>query len=198
MRVCRLERTTYLIGGILSFAACGLTSCGVERSEPFDGDPAFRMSQPARLYFANIRANRYYHERPLGTELDVYRLKSISQTAKRPLLIPVIVQAYTKDEAYVFVKPNDYPGLSEPLHIEFASPTRTGHFQAGNGTRPEQRALADSLQASLLRGDSVYVRLAGDAREPVFTDHKERSDFLTVMLDYRALIERGGKALRSE
>ena len=174
------------------------SSCGVERREPFDGDPAFRMSQPARLYFANVRSSNYYHERPPGTSLDLYRLKAISQTTQRPMVYPVIVQATLRDEAYVFVRTNDFPGFGDPPLVERVAAGTPGDqpdtLSGGTGTRPEQRAFADSLRVAIVRGDGLYVRLADGTRAAILDDRATRQQFLTVMGDYRRLIERGGAA----
>ncbi len=189
MLLAVFRRTNYLIGLILAVVLMSTIACGLERTEPFAGDPEFRMSQPAQLFFANIRSSQYYHERPAGTELDMYRSKAFSQKTERPMLIPIIVQAYLKDEAYLFVKPNSYSGLVEPLHVSYRSARASGTFDKGVGTRLDHRTLADSLAASLSRGDSLFVRLADGQMRSILEDAWERKHFLTVMADYARLME---------
>ena len=181
-----------LAAGVLALGALalGAPACETQRREPFDGDPRFRVSQPSRLYFANVRTSSYYLERPRGTELEVYRLRQFSQTAKRPLLIPVIVQAYLKDEAYVFVRPNDFPGIASPLRVDFRGADTAGTLALAVPTKPNQVAFAEALRRSIRRGDSLAVHLEGDARAPVYPTRAERGLFLTVMRDYDALTDK--------
>lgn len=164
-----------------------LAACGTKRKEPFDGDPAFRMSQPSRLYFANIRASSYYFEKPKGTDLEVYRLRKFSNTAKRPMVIPLIVQAYLKDEAYVFVRPNDFPRLGPGLRIDFTHPDTSGSYVLDAGSKAQQLQLAEDLRTSVLRGDSLSVRLNDGTAAPIYRTREERGHLLTVMLDYDRL-----------
>ncbi len=173
---------------LLGFAiAVGCVACDTKRREPFDGDPAFRVSQPSRLYFANIRASSYYFEKPRGTELEVYRLRKFSNTAKRPMLVPVIVQAYLKDEAYVFVRPNDFPGVDPALRVRFAAADTAGGYDLGDGTKPAQLALAEALRRSIVRGDSLYLRMSDGSETSIYPTRAERGLFLTVMADYDRL-----------
>ena len=197
MRVDKLERTTYRIVGILLLLAI-VIGCGLEREEPFDGDPEFRMSAPARLYFANVRSAHYYYERPRGTDLDVYRLKTLSQTTARPMLLPLIVQAYLNDEAYLFIKPNAYEGVQEPLSVRLGLAADAARLNAGSGSRHDQRVFGDSLRAAVLRGDSLYLVLSDGRLERVLAEAQDKAAFLTVLQDYHTLIARGGKAARQE
>ena len=191
--------TTRAFIGLALLLAVGLLleadACNKERHEPFDGDPRFRVSQPSRLYFANVRATSYYFERPRGTELELYRLRQFSKTGKRPTLTPVIVQAYLKDEGYVFMRPNDYPGILSEYGVDFRGETRDGRDTAGTyrlevPTKPNQLAFAEDLRRSILRGDSLALHLVGGERAPIYTTRAERGLFLTVMRDYDALTDK--------
>lgn len=184
---------TYIIAGIAGLVAMVMLedACeGGQRKEPFSGDPAFRVSQPSRLYFANVRSNSYYFERPGGTELELYRLRRFSQTAKRPTLVPVIVQAYLKDEGYLFMRHNDYPGIASPLAVDFAGADTSGTYTLAVPSRPLQLAFAEDLRRSILRGDSLKLHLAGGGRIPIYETRAERGLFLTVMRDYDGLTDK--------
>ena len=180
---------------MVALSALALGACRNERHEPFDGDPRFRVSQPSRLYFANVRATSYYLERPRGTELEIYKLRQFSKTGKRPMLTPVIVQAYLKDEAYVFLRPNTYPGILSEFGVDFRGVTSGGRDTSGTyrlrvPTKPEQAAFAEDLRRSILRGDSLALHLVGGERAPIYATRAERGLFLTVMRDYDALTDK--------
>ena len=155
-----MTRATYFIYQIcLITIACLLTSCDVKREEPFDGDPAFRTAIPDQLYFANIRSNLYYRERPKGTELDLYRLKQISQAASRPMLVPIIVQAYLKDEAYLFVRQNDYAKWPASVVVSVVGAgSDTTQLDVRSGSKADQVSFARDLRAAITRGDSLSFR----------------------------------------
>lgn len=182
--------TAITIAALALSLGLALSACDTKRTEPFSGDPAFRVSQPSRLYFANIRASSYYLENPKGTHLEVYRLRKFSQGANRPMVVPVIVQAYLKDEAYVFVRPNDYPGIDPGLKIRFATADSSGTYGLGDGSKASHGALAEGLRRSILRGDSLYLALAGGREAYIYPTRAERGLFLTVMADYDRLLDR--------
>lgn len=184
---------TYIVAGIVGLVAMVQLedACeGGKREEPFVGDPQFSVSQPSRLYFANVRSSSYYLERPKGTELELYRLRRFSQTRKRPTLTPVIVQAYLKDEGYVFLRPNAFPGIASPLSVDFSGVDSAGTYTLTVPTRPLQLAFAEDLRRSIRRGDSLALHLDGGAHVPIYETRAERGLFLTVMRDYDALTDK--------
>ena len=192
MRIATYTTRAFIGLGLLLAVGLLLEADGCEkaRREPFAGDPLFRVSQPSRLYFANVRANSYYFERPRGTDLELYRLRRFTKTGKRPTLTPVIVQAYLKDEAYVFVRPNDYPGIGPELAVDFRGRDTSGTHRLAVPSKPNQVAFAEDLRRSISRGDSLYLHLAGDERAPIYQTRAERGLFLTVMRDYDALTDK--------
>lgn len=88
-------------------------------SKPQDSKPTglFATTAPSKIYFNNIRSIQYYRNRKPGTKLDVYRHKKFSMTNKRPIIYPLIIDNWMKDEAYLFVEQNTYPSFSDPLKI---------------------------------------------------------------------------------
>ena len=180
--------------GLVLVSACLLTtvSCG-ETHRPdrsADADPAFRVSEPSRLFFLNVRAANYYQTRPRGTEVDLYRSRKFSQTQRRPVLVPTIVHAYLKNEAYLFVQPNDFPGLADPLTVAWESADSSGAYRLDVPTRPAQLAFAIDLYERMLDGHRLAVVLADSSRVPVFETRTERSQYLGVMQDYFRLTDR--------
>ncbi len=173
------------------FALPVLVACSAPQPQrDFTGDPDFRTTQPSRLFFANVRASNYYLERPAGTELSLYRNRKFSQTSKRPILIPVIVQALLKDEAYLFIRPNDFRGLADPLTVAWSTDTSKGTYTLDVLTRPAQFDFATELYAALLGGQRLSVRLADSSYMPIFEDEVERAAFAVTTADYYRLTER--------
>ncbi len=103
------------------------------------------------------------------------------------MLIPVIVQAYLKDEAYVFVRPNDFTGIDPGLRVRFAAADTSGTYGLDSGNKPAQLALAEALRSSMVRGDSLYLALSDGTEARIYPTRAERGLFLTVMADYDRL-----------
>lgn len=177
--------------GLLALAAWAACSAPAPQPIPSDADPAFRVSEPSRLFFLNVRANSYYQERPKGTELDLYRSRRFSQTAQRPVLVPVIVHAWLKGEAYLFVRPNAFPELAPGPVVRWrAGDTLGGRHVLRIPTRPAQFAFANDLYASMLAGHELAVQLRDSTFAPVFETRAERAAYLAVMRDYYRLTDR--------
>ena len=169
-----------------------LVACG-EPHRPeraADADPAFRVSEPSRLFFLNVRSAGYYQSRPRGTDLDLYRSRKFSQTLKRPILVPTIVHAYLRNEAYLFVQPNDFPGIAEPLSVTWDHADSAGVHRLDVPTRPAQLAFALDLYESILAGHRLEVVLSDSSRAPVLETRAERSQYLGVLQDYFRLTDR--------
>lgn len=169
-----------------------LYSCG-EPHRPdrsADADPEFRVTEPSRLFFLNVRASDYYHSRRKGTDLDVYRPRRFSQTRRRPILAPAIVHAYLKNEAYLFVQGNDFPDLASPLTVTWHRGDSTGAYRLDVPTRPAQYRFAVDLYDSILAGDELAVLLRDSTEAPIYETRAERGYFLATMRDYFRLTDR--------
>ena len=166
--------------------------CEAPRAQrDFSGDPAFRTTPPSHLFFKNVRASSYYAERPKGMELDLYRHRRFSQTAKRPMLIPVIIDDWMRDQAYLFVRPNDFAGIHDPLTVKVMRPRGdTVLTMPDVPTRPAQFAFANELYAQLLEGHRVYLLQVDSTYLPIYEQRAERASYLAVMQDYYRLTER--------
>ena len=154
------------------------------------GDPEFRTTPPSRLFFANIRSSSYYRERPAGTDLDVYRFRRFSQTAQRPMLIPVIVEAYLKDEAYLFMRPNDFPDFHSPISIRAYQNQQDTILRLEDRSRSGELNFALAMYERLYEGDTIRVMLRDSSWHELYDLRAERSALFAVMQDYFRLTER--------
>ena len=178
-----------LLFGLLALIVCG----GCASPEPevdFTGDEAFRTTDPSRLFFNNVRSSSYYLERPRGTDLELYRNRKFSQTVKRPILVPIIVNAWLKHEAYLFVRPNDFPELHSPLTVQWRTDSTAGHYVLDVPSRPAQYEFASRLYGSVRSGHPLAVMLRDSSYVPVFEQRAERAAFLATVRDYYRLTER--------
>jgi len=185
----RMGQLTYWF--VFAFLVLLLKSCAPPQPQrEFSGDKTFRTTQPSRLFFANTRAHTYYRNRPKGTDLDVYRFRKFQHTRKRPMLIPIIVDAYLKDEAYLFIEANKYPDLSDPLTFEVKSKTQTDTFRLDLPSRKAQLEFATDLYEAVLNGHHIGVMVRDTGFHPILEKRAERAAFQAVVKDYYRLTER--------
>ncbi len=171
---------------VLLLAAC----TPPEPQHDFSGEEAFQTTDPSRLFFLNVRASSYYQEAVKGQHMDLYRNRKFSQTATRPLLIPIIINAWVKHEAYLFVRPNKFPSLAPTLRVRYTGDSTSGIYSLNTATRPEQYAFATQLYSSIVEGHELEVMLADSSFAPIFQDRGERAAYLATVQDYYRLTER--------
>ncbi|MEO1517791.1 MAG: hypothetical protein AAFV95_22410 [Bacteroidota bacterium] len=153
------------------------------------GEKIFRTTDPSRLYFRNIRSTHYYHERDVATDMDIYRLRRYSRTSKRPIVMPVIVNNWLQDEAYMLVEPNGYKGLADPLHIQVEKDTSIQPLVLSNPTKKGQYEFAAQLYSLLKDKESLEVKTEEGDFISIFNNMDDKNNFLTVMKDYYRLTE---------
>ena len=156
----------------------------------FTGDKVFRTTQPSKLFFANTKAHNYYRKRPPGTDLDVYTLRKFKVTRRQPMLMPIIVDAYLKDEAYLFIEANKFPGITDPLTIRIETETTKDTFSLELPTRKAQLEFATDLYEGILNGRRVEVLVHDTVFVEIYKKRTERAVFQTVFTDYYRLTER--------
>lgn len=106
------------------------------------------------------------------------------------MLIPIIVEAYLKDEAYVFVRPNDFQGFHSPITLQVHNGTPDTLLRLDDQTRPGQLQFASLLYEHLMEGDTLQVLLRDSSWQQVYELRAERAAFFSVMQDYYRLTER--------
>jgi len=187
--VKHFSQPIYQIGCVM--IAVMLASCAPPQPQrEFTGEKIFRTTQPSRLFFANTRAHSYYRKRPPGTDLDVYKLRKFQFTTKRPMLIPIIVDAYLKDEAYLFVEANKFPGLSDPITFRVESKESIDTLRLDLPSRKAQLAFATDLYAGIMEGHKISVMVRDTGFVEIYEKRAERSAFQAVVKDYYRLTER--------
>lgn len=170
-----------------AFTAC----TSPEPQREFTGDKQFRTTDPSRLYFNNIRSTDYYRERKPGTRIDLYRHRKLSFKDDRPVLHPVIVNNWMKDEAYIFIEKNPYRnGWSDTLTIRWSQgDTLSGYYELPLGTRPAMYEFAGKIYGAMKDKQTMEVKTAKGNFVPILRDGNDRSTFQMVMRDYYKLTE---------
>jgi len=158
-------------------------------AKEFAGNPKFQTTDPARLYFNNIRSVAYYKTRKQHAEMDIYQLKKKAQTDKRPIIHPIIVDNWIDNEAYLFLEKNDFPQFFDPLTIKVEQDTNVAIFEIEVFNKENQYEFAAKIYAALKERQSLSLKNKAGIFIPIFENYQDKSNFMITMTDYFRLIE---------
>ena len=106
------------------------------------------------------------------------------------MLIPIIVDAYLKDEAYLFIEANDFPGHSDPMTIRIQKDSAMDTISLSDPSRKGQLAFATDFYEGILKGGKIEVMVRDTGFAEIYESRAERASFLAVVKDYYRLTER--------
>lgn len=155
----------------------------------FLGNPKYKTTDPARLYFNNIRSIAYYRTRKLNSEIDIYQLKKKAQTVERPIIHPMIVDNWLDNEAYLFLEKNDFRQFFNPLTLKIEQDTSSTIFEIDVFNKGNQYDFAEKIYAALKARQTIMVKDKEAQFIPIFDNAQDKTNFLITMSDYFRLIE---------
>lgn len=168
------------------------TACGdtADRQSTGTGERRYRTTPPSLLYFKNMRSSNYTVEEQPKSRIELYRLNKYDFSPKAPTLYPVIANNWLEDEAYLFLKTNDWEqGFFNPLTVS-RDTAWSGDLKTLQPPTPgQQYELALALYESLKQGEAWYVAAADSTFTPLFSDGNERAYYLTTVRDYLKLTD---------
>jgi hypothetical protein len=151
-------------------------------------DTRFRTTPPSKLYFNNIRSTAYTVTTHEATQTNQYQLRTWPDTAAAPFLVPVIVDNWLYDQAYLqlkWVALEEEPNL--PYRIRAFSKTTEAYFTLEDHTWGQQYDFAQQLFKALLNGQELQLIKSDSLQMPLFGDDKTRSLFRITLQDYKNL-----------
>lgn len=176
----------------LSFASCQKNTAEADKN--VEQSPFF-VDDASHLYFKNMRA--YYYDESAGpgannTErMNLYKLRKFSTTLDRPILFPVIVDNWVKDEAYLFIEKNAYRGgFKDPLTVLAIESMDTTSIELTRPNINTQLEFAELIEARLNNEQDLLVLDSAGVSVPLFVDKQDRLNFLTALKDYQKLVEK--------
>ena len=155
----------------------------------FSGNPKYKTTDPARLYFNNIRSIAYYKTRKPHSKIDIYQLKKKAQTADRPIIHPMIVDNWLDNEAYLFLEKNDFPRFFDPLTIKTVQDTTMASFEIDVFNKGNQYDFAANIYEALKARQTLMVKDKEGQFIPILEHYQDKSNFMITMTDYFRLIE---------
>jgi hypothetical protein len=136
----------------------------------------------------------YYYQDSLAPggkpseRMNIYKLRNFADTKDRPILYPLIIDNWIKDEAYLFLKTNHYP-IGEPITVLAIQEQDTTQVSLARATPDLQLALAQQIADFLEADQSIFVLDTAKQAVPLFQNRNDRRHFLTTVKDYRRLTE---------
>lgn len=185
------------------FSFVCLVSLSTCQNSPDQEDPSpettadrspFFVDDASHLYFKNMRAY-YYDESPgpgnsNADRMNLYQLRRFSNTSDRPILYPLIVDNWIKDEAYLFIEKNAYRGgFKDPLTVLAIEANDTSLLELNRPNMKTQLDFAILLEARLEAGQDLLVFDSTGVAVPIFADKQDQLNFLTTLKDYKKLTE---------
>lgn len=169
----------------LGFVVILLSGCKIDQDKKVDRSKfQFTIGDDAELFFRNVRQIFYDRASPEGT-WQAYSFKNRYQGNERPVIVPVIVINWLKDEAYILIDTNDLLADEEELRVVILS------------TPLDTIALRDRGWERMLEfGSRVYEALQANQQlqiqskgiyRPILTEENDREAFRVTMADFYRL-----------
>lgn len=169
----------------LCFTVILLSGCKIDQDKKVDRSKfQFTIGDDNELFFRNVRQIYYDRSSPDGT-WQAYTFKDRYQGNERPVIVPVIVINWLKDEAYLLIDINDLLADEDELRVVISN------------TPPDTIVLRDRGRERMLEfGSRLYETLQTNQKMqikskaiywPILTEDVDREAFRVTMADYYRL-----------
>ena len=154
-------------------------------------DTRFHTTPPSKIYFNNIRSTSYTITTDEATQTNQYQLRKWPDTSTTPFLLPVIIDNWLYDQAYLQLK---WVALEEepkpPFRVRAYTQTTEQYFSVEDWTWSGQHDFGQQLYGALLSGQKLQLIKADSSQIPLFEDDALRSLFRITLQDYQKLTEK--------
>jgi len=176
----------FLIGLLLIMAS--LAGCKIDRDKKVDRAKfQFEVGDDSELFFRNVRQIYYDRTSPDGT-WQAYRFSDGYSGNERPLILPVIVINWLKDEAYLLIDTNEL--LSEEDYLEViisdSSTAKSDTVILNQRGRERMLEFGSQLYEAIQANQKMEVKSRGEFL-PVLKENIDREAFRVTMSDFYRL-----------
>jgi len=178
---------SFLIGLILIILS--LAGCKIDHEKKADRTRfQFEIGDDSELFFRNVRQIYYDRSSPDGT-WQAYRFGDRYRGNERPVILPVIVINWLKDEAYLLIDTNEILSEEDYLEVIITDPATSKSDTLTLNQRGRERMLefGSQLYEAIQSNQIITVRSKG-AFVPLLTEETDREAFRITMSDYYRLI----------
>jgi len=165
-----------------------LVGCKIDREKEVDRSKfQFTIGADSNLFFRNVRQIYYDRSSPDGT-WQAYRFSDRYRGNDRPVIEPVIVINWLKDEAYLLIYTND--PLSEEdmitVTISDAQANKTDTLYLNQRGRERMLEFGSQLYEAMQANQKVAVKSKGEF-VPIFMEEMDREAFRITVSDFYRL-----------
>lgn len=163
-----------------------LSSCKIDQDRK--ADPArfqFSVGDDADLFFRNVRQIYYNRQSPDG-KWQAYRLKDRYTGNDRPLLTPVIVIQWLKDEAYLLIENNEPLANEDFLSVVIQSPEASDTLILNTRGRERMLEFGSKIYEAIQEKREMKIKVNG-TYQPFMDVPEDRESFRIPMGDFYRL-----------
>jgi hypothetical protein len=165
-----------------------VAGCKIDRDKKVDRNKyTFSVGDDAELFFRNVRQIYYDRSSPDGT-WQAYRFGGRHQGNERPIIHPVIVINWLKDEAYLLIDTNEVLSREDFLRIKIVNKKDTMLIDLKERGRERMLEFGSVIYEALQQKDSVLVWQQGKY-VPIFIDEEERESVRIPIADFYRLTQ---------
>ncbi|MBL7860267.1 MAG: hypothetical protein JNJ65_03845 [Cyclobacteriaceae bacterium] len=170
----------------LCFMLILLNGCEIDRNKNVDRSKfQFTIGDDAELFFRNVRQIYYDRASPDGT-WQAYSFHDRYKGNERPVIVPVIVINWIKDEAYLLIDTNDLLADEDELRV-IISNTQPDTIVLRDRGRERMLEFGSKLFEAIQANQSMQIKNKG-IYSPMLTEEVDREAFRVTMADFYRLI----------
>ncbi len=165
-----------------------LTGCKIDRDKKVDRSMfQFKTADDSELFFRNVRQIYYDRTSPDG-RWQAYRFSDRYLGNDRPMILPVIVINWLKDEAYLLIDTNEILSEEDFLEVIITDSVTSKSDTLTLNQRGRERMLefGSQLYEAIQANQQIVVRSKGEFH-PVLNNDIDRETFRVTMSDYYRL-----------
>lgn len=167
-----------------------LAGCTPGQSHDYNYQPRtmFKTTPPARLYFKNMRSVYYDQLAGRPDSMDYYRLRQFPDPKDSPVLQAVIADNWLRDEAYLLLEFNAFPGApKDTFRLVLRAGEQEEILRLAQVDPEAHQVVARQLLLALEAGREVLWQSEQGQTYKLFDSDSERSAFRTTTADYQRM-----------
>jgi hypothetical protein len=165
-----------------------LPACKIDRKARVDRDKfTFKVSDDALLFFRNVRQVYYDFQDLPQAHWYAFRHSDRPVDPQSPLITPVIVVDWMKNESYILVEPNErMAGEAEIVVRERNKKGITFEYSLSQRGRENMLEFTTKIYEGIMEENDLFI-VSGGREYPLFQSDEQRDIFRVVMADYYRL-----------
>ncbi len=173
---------------LLFFVFLICVGCKIDRDKEIDRKKfQFKVGGDSNLFFRNVRQIYYDQTSPDGT-WQAYRFSDRYEGNERPVIVPVIVINWLKDEAYLLIDTNDLLAEENFLRVilQDSATLKTDTLILNQRGRERMLEFGSRLFEGIKTNQHMMVESRGSFK-PLLVENIDREAFRITMSDYYRL-----------